>query len=129
MLIYGVGDHLLDMIAWHPELIGRIERLFDKDPCKIGSEFAATGTLIESVRSLQELPAGSYVVIAAIRYFDEIFVELKLINSGLLCLNIDDAYDMVLQQPWEASVDKSHPYSVFVRDLARRLREAREGVA
>ena len=122
LLIYGAGNHLLDMLAWHPELSGRIARLFDKNPGYMES----LDMPIEPAANLAGFPAGTYVVIAAIKYFDEIAEELSALNSGLVFMDIDEAYDMVLQQPWEEMPVTNDDYSPFVKDLARRLREARE---
>ena len=93
MYIYGVGDHIKDMLDWHPDLEKKIERIFDKDKNKIGKIALGTGKVVEPPEALRNLPAGTRIAIAAIRYFDEISRDLHRINPGLICVNIDQAYD------------------------------------
>ena len=126
MFVYGVGDHLLDMLSWHPELNKNIERIFDKDQKKIGTRFDELDKIIESAELLSDVPAGTYIAIAAIRYFDEISADIQRINKGLHCLSIDDAYDMVLPPYhiewlpiWGEPTD-------FTRDMAKRLCQERK---
>lgn len=94
MLVYGVGNHLHDMLTWHPDLSDRIERIFDKNPGKIGKRLPACGKIIESRDALRDLPSGTMIAIAAIRYYAEISKEIRALNPGLRCINIDSAYDM-----------------------------------
>lgn len=95
LLVYGVGEHLHDMLAWHPELGSRIGRLFDKNKKKIGQKMLASGIVVESPEALDSLPEGTQIVISAIRYYDEIRRELTERNPGLVCISIDDAYTLL----------------------------------
>ena len=90
MIVYGMGAHLQDMLVWHPWLADRITHIIDKDPAKIGTP--AVGVLVESPDVLRSMPAGTEIIISAIRYFDEIAREICAINPGLLCRNIDNIW-------------------------------------
>ncbi|MBO6290697.1 MAG: glycosyltransferase [Selenomonas sp.] len=91
--IYGVGDHLKDMLAWHPELQGKIARAFDKSPGKIGKKADGLGVIVEGPDNLRKLPDGTFIIVAAIRYYHEIVSEIKKINPKLQCLHMDEAYE------------------------------------
>ena len=39
LIIYGVGEHLQDMLAWYDDLAGRIIRVVDRDREKIAKMF------------------------------------------------------------------------------------------
>ena len=95
MLVYGVGAHLADMLGWHPDLAGRIARIFDKDEKKHGLPAPGLGKEIEAPTALKNFPSGTEIAISAIRYFDEISAELHELNPGLICIDIDEAYQMV----------------------------------
>ena len=99
MLVYGVGAHLADMLSWHPELAGRIGRIFDKDEKKWGQKAPGTGRTIESTEVLRHAPAGTRIAISAIRYYDEIVEELYVLNPGLICENIDVVYEKLPPMP------------------------------
>ena len=99
VLVYGVGAHLADMIKWHPELPGRIARIFDKDEKKWGQKAPGTSRTIESIEVLKHLPAGTEIAISAIRYYDDIVKELFSLNIGLICQNIDVAYEKLPPLP------------------------------
>lgn len=92
MLVYGVGAHLADMLNWHPELAHIIERVFDKDNGKIGKTCPGLNILVESPEEMKNLPKGSEIAVAAIRFLGEISMELQKLNPGLICRNIDDVY-------------------------------------
>lgn len=94
MLIYGVGNHLRDMLEWHPDLASRIERIFDKDPGKWGKQVPGCGCRIESPEAMRELPHGTCIVIAAILHYVEIEKEIRILHPGLYCMDIDEAYPM-----------------------------------
>ncbi len=105
MLVYGVGAHLADMLDWHPDLAGRIGRVFDKDEAKTGQKTPGVGVPIESVEKLKYLPAGTRISIAAIRYYDEIEKEMYALNPGLICQTIDDAYASLPSLPAKKQQD------------------------
>lgn len=90
VLVYGVGDHLKDMLDWHPELNNVITRLFDKN--KAGFVYKRLGLTIEGQSEIKNLPAGTVIAIAAIRYYDEIAAELKKINPNVISEDIDVFY-------------------------------------
>ena len=92
MLVYGVGAHLEDMLAWHPDLKGRIARVFDKDQKRWGQKEQGTGRTIESPEVLKRIAPGTKIAISAIRYYEEIAEEIYALNPGLVCLDIDEAY-------------------------------------
>lgn len=91
LMVYGVGAHLYDVLAWYPSLTRHIARLFDKDSNKIGTEAAYLGCKIEAPDALAGLPEGTKIAISAIRYYDEISRELRQINPGLRFITIDEA--------------------------------------
>lgn len=91
LLVYGVGAHLYDVLAWYPSLAGRIVRLFDKDDKKIGTKAAYLGCEIESPEMLAGMSEGTTVAISAVRFYDEIARELHQINPGLRFVTIDEA--------------------------------------
>ena len=90
--VYGVGNHLDDMLKWHPELKRKIARVFDKSTEKIGKKVDGLGLVIEHPKKLCDMSDGTIIIIAAIRYFDEIVSDIKKINSKLQCLHMDEAY-------------------------------------
>lgn len=92
LFVYGVGRHLADMLAWHPDLKERIVRIFDKDPGKAGTPAPGIGIPIELPEALRDLPSGTRIAVAAILYYEEIQRELMRINPGLICENIDYTY-------------------------------------
>ena len=92
MLVYGVGAHLADMLDWHPKLRGNIARVFDKDEKRKGKKAPGTEKHIESPEALKCIAPGTRIAISAIRYYDEICREIYELNSGLVCLDIDEAY-------------------------------------
>ena len=93
LLVYGVGNHLFDMLDWHPELGKQISRIFDKDKAKQGTKVAGVGKAVESPEALKSLPQGTLIAISAIRYLDEITRELHQLNPGLVCEDIDVVYE------------------------------------
>ena len=93
MLVYGYGDHLRDMLQWHPKMKFHISRIIDKDLLKHGQIIPDVNLAIESPKILQDLPAGTEIVVAAIRYYDEICEYIKVINPGIVCRNIDEVWD------------------------------------
>lgn len=93
LLVYGVGNHLFDMLDWHPDLGRRISRIFDKDKAKQGTKVAGVGKAVESPEALKSLPQGTLIAISAIRYLDEITRELHQLNPGLVCEDIDVVYE------------------------------------
>ena len=97
MIVYGAGDHLKDMLSWYDDLAGRIVRVVDKDMAKIGKKVPGLACDIESPEVLKDLPAGTWVVVSALRYYDEIVKELHELNSRLICPDIDQAYTLLQQ--------------------------------
>ncbi|WP_051650053.1 glycosyltransferase [Selenomonas sp. AB3002] len=95
MIIYGVGDHLFDMLGWHKELASKIDRIFDKDKRKIGKKVDGLDILVEAPEKLSKLKEGTEVFVSAIRYYGEIKDEIQTINPGLRCRNIDELYGVV----------------------------------
>lgn len=92
MLVYGVGAHLKDMLKWHPELAAHVGRVFDKDSEKTGRLTPGIGIPIEHVSAIKNLPNGTEVAIAAIRYLDEITREIHALQPGVVCRNIDEVW-------------------------------------
>ena len=92
LIVYGVGAHLADMLFWHPDLMGRISRIFDKDETKQGKKAPGTDILVEGLDELKHLPTGTKIAVSAIRYYQEIAEELSALNPGLICQDIDDVY-------------------------------------
>lgn len=92
LIVYGVGAHLNDMLTWHKDLAERIIRVIDKDTTKIGKKASGVACKVESPEVLEALPAGSLVVVSALRYYDEVVKELHELNPGLVCTDIDRAY-------------------------------------
>lgn len=115
LLVYGVGAHLNDMLSWHPTLKGRIGRIFDKDKKKQEKLAPGTDRLVEGLDKLKQLPAGTKIVISAIRYLCEIAEEVYALNPGVICQNIDDAYRML---PPETVREITSAPEVSVRDVA-----------
>lgn len=93
LLVYGTGNHLQDMLIWHPELHYVIGRIFDKDMQKVGKRFPGTDNVIEPCSALEALPEGTVVAVSALRYFEEIRQELGQMNPGLVCMDIDTVYE------------------------------------
>lgn len=91
ILVYGVGAHLYDVLAWYPSLARCVSRIFDKNAEKVGTRAVSFDCVIESPDTLINLPKGTVVAISAIRYYDEIVRELHQINNGLQFVSIDDA--------------------------------------
>lgn len=118
MLVYGVGAHLADMLSWHPELAGRIARIFDKDEKKWGQKAPGTGRNIESTEVLRHLPAGTCIAISAIRYYDEIVEELYALNPGLICEDIDVAYEKLPPMPVKHAPAKPSPAKPVANTVA-----------
>ena len=128
MLVYGVGNHLFDMLSWHSDLAGRIERIFDKDAKKIGTTVAGVGKVVEPPSALKELPEGTQVAISAIRYYDEIKKELHALNSGIVCADIDDAYFEMPKNPVAAKpASQAAPKAVIRQELTERQRQRLRG--
>ena len=92
LIVYGAGEHLQDMLFWHPELMGIIRRIFDKDKTKQGEKAPGTDILVEGLEELKHLPTGTKIAVSAIRYYQEIAEELSALNPGLICQDIDDVY-------------------------------------
>jgi len=90
MIVYGVGDHLKDLLNWYPDMAKHIERVFDKDPGKVGKEAPGCGKIIEPLEDVTLLPAGTWVAIAAIKYYAEIARQIKELNPELRCIDIDE---------------------------------------
>lgn len=97
MIVYGTGDHLKDMLAWHDDLADRIVKVVDKDKAKIGKKAPGLTCKVESPEVLKSLPAGTWVVVSALRYYDEIVNELHELNPGLVCPDIDKTYTLLRQ--------------------------------
>jgi len=95
LLVYGAGAHLDDMLSWHPELAGRIERVFDSDLQKVGQTVGGTGVVIEAAEALRHVAAGRRVAVAAIRYYEEIQARITELNPDLSCAPLDRC----LQEP------------------------------
>lgn len=128
MLVYGVGNHLFDMLSWHPDLAGRIERIFDKDAKKIGTTVAGVDKVVEPPSALKELPEGTQVAISAIRYYDEIEKELHALNSGIVCADIDDAYfEMPKATVATKPVSRAASKTVIRQELTERQRQRLRG--
>ena len=109
ILVYGVGAHLADMLKWHPELYGRIARIFDKDEKKWGQKALGMTMNIESTEVLKHLPAGTVIAVSAIRYLDEITEELYALNPGLICQNIDVTYSLLPPLPVKKTAPAPKP--------------------
>ena len=92
MIVYGSGAHLMDMFEWHPEIARHIKRIIDKDIKKSGTFAPKCGVPIEPFSVLKNLPFGTEIAVSAIRYIDEITKDIKQVNSGLICRNIDDIW-------------------------------------
>ena len=90
MIVYGVGDHLKDLLNWYPDMAKHIERVFDKDPGKVGKEAPGCGKIIEPLEDVILLPDGTWVAIAAIKYYAEIARQIKELNPELRCIDIDE---------------------------------------
>ena len=97
MLVYGCGNHLRDMLQWHPELKDHIAKIIDKDGYKYGKIAPVVNLAIDAPTVLRDLPSGTEIVIAAIRYYDEIYDYLKGINPGLVCRHIDEVWNEYVQ--------------------------------
>ena len=92
MIVYGYGAHILDMVKWHPELKNQIRCIVDKDTKKQGHYIEMLGCRIESPDILSDLPAGTEIAVAAIRYLAEIEREAHWYNPGLVIRNIDEIW-------------------------------------
>lgn len=93
LLVYGTGNHLQDMLIWHPELRYVMGRIFDKDMQKVGKHFPGTDNVIEPCSALETLPKGTVIAVSALRYLEEIRQELGQMNPGLVCMDIDTVYE------------------------------------
>ena len=93
LLVYGIGAHLEDMLAWYPSLAGCIARVFDKNPEKVGKVWTHVACIVEPPEALKDLTEGTVVAISAVRYYDEIVRELHEMNAGLRFITIDDAWE------------------------------------
>lgn len=89
MIVYGLGAHLTDMLRWHPELAGRIARVIDKDPKKVGTIVDKVGVMVEPPEVLRDLPSGTEVAVSAIRYLTEITKDIHALQPGIICRDID----------------------------------------
>ena len=89
MIVYGLGAHLTDMLHWHPELAGRIARVIDKDPKKVGTIVDKVGVMVEPPEVLRDLPSGTEVAVSAIRYLTEIIKDIHALQPGIICRDID----------------------------------------
>lgn len=123
MLVYGAGEHLSDLLEQHPNLAGQIARIFDKDKEKVGKDVMGIGKLVESPFAMWTLPKGTRIAVSAIRYFEEIVKELKKLNPGLICLEIDQAYKE-LQCGEFQSLPQWRPATWKEADLWRRRGQA-----
>ncbi|SEH31236.1 hypothetical protein [Selenomonas sp. KH1T6] len=124
MLVYGVGAHLADMLSWHPDLKGRIGRVFDKDEKKKGQKAPGTDRKIESPEAMRALPAGTRIAISAIRYYEEIAGEIYALNPGLVCQDIDEAYSRLPELSSKKAVQPAKP-TVKVRQGLSELQRQR----
>ena len=97
LIVYGAGDHLKDMLEWHKDLAGRIVMVIDKNEAKIGTKVYGLECKVESPKVLKELPEGTKIAVSALRYYGEIVKELRKLNSGLICPDIDQAYFSIRQ--------------------------------
>jgi len=93
MFVYGVGAHLKDMLNWHPELRGHISRVFDKDPGKAGKLALDLGIPVEPLAAVKDLPRGTEVAVAAIRYLGEITKDIHAYQPDVVCRSIDDIWE------------------------------------
>ncbi len=93
MIVYGWGEHIADMLHWHPQLKNRIARVIDKDINKAGMKLPGLGIAVEHIEELRKLPSGTEISIAAIRHFEEIKREIHALNPGLICRNIDKIWE------------------------------------
>lgn len=92
LIVYGAGAHLQDMLVWHKDLAKNISMVIDKDKSKIGKGVYGLSCRVVSPDVLKQLPAGTQVAISALRYYDEIVKELRALNPGLICPDIDQVY-------------------------------------
>ena len=88
MIVYGEGAHLADMLKWHPELAWAISRVVDRDKKKVGNLVKNVGVSIEPIEVLKDLPAGTEIVVAAIKYIDDINKDVHALQPGIICKNI-----------------------------------------
>ena len=107
LLIYGLGAHFSDMLEWHPELAKMVTRVFDKDKQKIGLTLYSPRVTIESPEALRNLPQGTEILISAIRHLSEIKREIHRLNPGLLCKDIDLAYQEIVDRRGGQSSSRS----------------------
>ena len=95
IFVYGAGAHLQDMLDWHPQLVQRIVRIFDKDVKKIGRIAPGLKVEIEASSAMADVTAGTEIAISAIKYIEEISEEIHTINPGLICRSMDDVWDEI----------------------------------
>ena len=89
IVVYGVGAHLGDMLTWYPEMAECIVRVVDKDKRKQGKRYGGLSCVVEKPAVLRTMPEGSIIAVSALRYFDEIVKEVKVLNPGLHCQTLD----------------------------------------
>ena len=77
------------MLHWYPELAGKIARVIDKDPKKVGTIVDKVGVLVEPPEVLCDLPSGTEVAISAIRYLADITKDIHALQPGIICRDID----------------------------------------
>lgn len=136
MLVYGVGAHLADVLRWQPNLAEHIKRIFDKDANKIGEVYESLGIKIESASAIADLPEGTEIAVAAIRYLEEIQREIRGINPGVVCRHIDEVIgdlNQGMKKHWQKFRRQQVPatalqgeYGIYLRlyDLVRsKMRE------
>ena len=123
MIVYGMGDHLADMLSWHPMLSDYIVRVIDKDKKKIGALVPnLNGVKVEEPTVLKQLPSGTEIVVAAIRYLSEIKMEINSLHPGLIIRSIDEVWNKYVS--W--NVDKEVTYRMEDTELGRL--DAFEGI-
>ena len=132
ILVYGVGAHLADVLRWQPNLAEHIERVFDKDANKIGEVYESLGIKIESAKAIADLPKGTEIAVAAIRYLEEIQREIRVINPGVSCRHIDEVIgdlNQGMKKHWQEFRRRQVPddalqgeYGIYLRlyDFVRR---------
>ena len=98
LIIYGCGDHLYDMLQWHPELSAGVEHLLDSDEDKVGICPCAGLPAIEPKERLMAFPPGTEIVISAIRHIEAIRRSIAEMRPDLTCVSIDDAWQRIEQE-------------------------------
>ena len=95
IVVYGVGAHLGDMLTWYPEMAECIVRVVDKDKRKQGKRYGGLSCVVEKPAVLRTMPEGSIIAVSALRYFDEIVKEVKVLNPGLHCQTLDEIWKSI----------------------------------